>query len=112
MDLNFYDKIENLKLAQQNPANFKICFTDTHTNLIKVSWATLTYTPFQLTNGAIHKLTGQFFQIGTEVLGSINELTTSHEEIISSINVDQLSFVSTQISSISNSERINSSTRE
>ena len=64
----------------------------------------LAYIPFKQTNETINKLICEFSQICSEILGSVNALTTSREEIISSLNVDQMLFTSTQISSISTSE--------
>ena len=43
----------------------------------------------------------------SEVLGSINELTASHKETLTSMNQDPPLIESSQVSSISNSEQMN-----
>ena len=48
----------------------------------------------------------------SEVLGSVNALTTSHEEILPSMNKNPPSIESSQISSISNSLQMNNLSNE
>ena len=66
-------------------SNFKKHFTDAHMNLIKVRGATMANTPYKQTNDAINKLTQEFVDIRSAVLGSLNAFTNSHKEILTNI---------------------------
>ena len=67
---------------------------------------------YKQTNDIINKLTHEFAEIRSEVLGSVNALTTSHEEIFISMEQDPPSIELRQISSISNSEQMNNLNNE
>ena len=62
-------------------SNFKKHFTDAHTNLIKVRGASMAHTLYEQTNNEIIKLTQEFVEMHSEVLGSVNALTNSDKEI-------------------------------
>ena len=83
-------------------------FADAYTNLIKVRGASMVNTPYKQTNNAINKLTQEFTEMRSEVLGSVNADTNLHKEILTYINQyqDLPSLNSSQISSISNSEQM------
>ena len=95
--------------AELTWSNFKKYFTDAHTNLMKVRGSSMANKPHKQTNDAINKLTQEFAEIHSEVLGSVKALTNSHEEILTNINQNQdlPPLNSSQICSILNSEQIN-----
>ena len=66
-------------------------------------------TPYKQTNDAVNKSTQELAEMRSEVLGIVNALTNSHKEILTNINQNQdlPSINSCQISSISNSEKLN-----
>ena len=66
-------------------------------------------TPYKQSNNAINKLTQEFAEMYSDVLGYVNALTKSHKEFLTNINQnkDLPSLSSSQISSFSNSEQMN-----
>ena len=87
-------------------SNVKKYITNAHIKLIKVQGASLVHTPYKQTNNAIKVLTHEFVEMCSEVLGSVNALTTSHKEILTSLTQSPPLMESTQVSSISNSDAV------
>ena len=88
--------------------NFKAHITNRYNNILKVKGKTIKNTPYLQTNKAISQLAEEFAQMRNQALNSVNALTQVHSIIESQDLPQESSLTSTNISSVTQTQAINS----